>query len=455
MPGMDETENEFRYRLKEPGGYDPDSFRYKEITDGVSFVFGCPKGHFKDGKCDVAVEPQAVRFDKKKFNKSDAQKWIDDHKDKVGSLQASTVTASANGTGQSFPLTWKASIKAQDMKDIGTDPSLAMVAKHFPQAKILELEGVAIDDTKNANGWAVDKAELENIAEQFNSGRIQMRVDHSKEVGKVIGRIMSAKVDGNRVTFNARIISSNPDILIPILSGDVDHSSIQADARFTNCSQCGQSMLPLKKCRCKGSYPIIAGLTVKEQSVIADPAYETAEFRATPVGFCASVNNKVAEVVRMTAEEEEKKTQEEKTAEEKKAAKKAEEERKAKKAQEEEEKDDGKDDDEEDPEAKKAKKALSEMKAENSVLKAKIAELEKTKKAGRSAARTQDANGNPTITVDGQDVRPNPSLLDAGTQDVFRIFASKGILPVQVPEPQIMQELRAQQEAQNAQNGQK
>ena len=60
MPNLDETENEFRYRLKDPSKFDPKSLRYKEITDGVSLIVGCPKGQYQQGRCRVGVGPQVL-----------------------------------------------------------------------------------------------------------------------------------------------------------------------------------------------------------------------------------------------------------------------------------------------------------------------------------------------------------------------------------------------------------
>lgn len=70
MPGLDETENEFRWRLNDPGKYD--QFRHKEIDTGVSIIYGKLKGQNK-------WEAQSLRFDKEKFDKEQARKWIKDH----------------------------------------------------------------------------------------------------------------------------------------------------------------------------------------------------------------------------------------------------------------------------------------------------------------------------------------------------------------------------------------
>jgi len=71
MPGLDEQENEFRWRLKEPDLFD--RFRRKEIDTGVAIVLG-------HNKNTGDWEAQALRFAKPKFDAEKARKWIKDHK---------------------------------------------------------------------------------------------------------------------------------------------------------------------------------------------------------------------------------------------------------------------------------------------------------------------------------------------------------------------------------------
>lgn len=71
MPGLDETENEFRWRIKEPDLFD--NFRRKEIASGVALLLGRLKSNKN-------WEVQALRFDKSVFDKEEARKWIREHK---------------------------------------------------------------------------------------------------------------------------------------------------------------------------------------------------------------------------------------------------------------------------------------------------------------------------------------------------------------------------------------
>jgi len=327
---------------------------------------------------------------------------------------------------------WKATIKATAI-DPTSDPSLASILQQFPNAKIIEIVGTAVDDTKNKNGWAIDKAELENVANQYNSGRIQLRVDHGSEVGKVIGRITGGAVVDNTVIFKGRIISSNPDILLPILSGAFDHTSIQADAAKTNCSNCGKSWIPIKSCKCKDSYPVIAGLSVREHSIVADPAYESAEFQTIPIGFAASVDKKISEVLRVTAEEDKKAEEEKKAALKAEEDKKAEEEKKASEAKLAAEKKAQEDEDKKKDEVAKWKTKCGEQEKELAELKKDFAELKKKgeEKKGKSAGLVENADGIASINVQGSLQRPNPAILNMAVNDVFKFAASRGVVPVQ------------------------
>ncbi len=69
----EETENEIRSRIQSPDLFDPDTFRRKEITDGVSLVLAKKKGQ-------TTMETQAIRFDKSKFTMAQAKEWYEKHK---------------------------------------------------------------------------------------------------------------------------------------------------------------------------------------------------------------------------------------------------------------------------------------------------------------------------------------------------------------------------------------
>lgn len=71
MP-WEQTENEIRERIQEPSQFQPDSFRRKDIGNGISLIIGKKKG-------SSTIETQAIRFDKSKWSLDKAQAWLKEH----------------------------------------------------------------------------------------------------------------------------------------------------------------------------------------------------------------------------------------------------------------------------------------------------------------------------------------------------------------------------------------
>ena len=88
--GWDETENSWRYRVRDPEDFIQDSFRTKEIDTGVKAVFGKLKADGEDGP----MKTQTIIFSKETFpNKSDAEKWLKEHEDLTKSEEPSHLLA--------------------------------------------------------------------------------------------------------------------------------------------------------------------------------------------------------------------------------------------------------------------------------------------------------------------------------------------------------------------------
>lgn len=64
--------NEHSARVKNPDNFDKDSFRRKNITDGVDIIIGKLSG-------SDTTETQAYRFDAQKFTADEAKKWLTDN----------------------------------------------------------------------------------------------------------------------------------------------------------------------------------------------------------------------------------------------------------------------------------------------------------------------------------------------------------------------------------------
>ncbi|MCE5314017.1 MAG: DNA adenine methylase [Armatimonadota bacterium] len=84
----DETENEIRYRVRDPKEFEPDSFRRKDLdgVDGVSIIIGKLKEEFvPDGSDPNSMVAQAYRFAKQTGDNPDgwtidkAKDWIAEH----------------------------------------------------------------------------------------------------------------------------------------------------------------------------------------------------------------------------------------------------------------------------------------------------------------------------------------------------------------------------------------
>lgn len=152
------------------------------------------------------------------------------------------------------------------------------------------LRGVLIDNTVNRNKWQILAEDLPDIAAQ--SVGTQLRLDHSDEVSKVKGKILSAEVDEPHdfdkadwdpaidvphVHFEAEFVTKDSNISIPVLNGYVNHVSIGAKAEHVYCSECGKPTRPVKVCTCN-SHDILKDIRVEEYSIITNPAYENAGF---------------------------------------------------------------------------------------------------------------------------------------------------------------------------------
>ncbi|MDP2363540.1 MAG: hypothetical protein Q8M94_07185, partial [Ignavibacteria bacterium] len=134
----------------------------------------------------------------------------------------------------------------------------------------------------------------------------------SPNIEDVMGKITDTKTHDNHVDFTAEIMTEDSNILIPILSGNVDSVSIEADADSA-CSVCGKNYIGcLKPCKCSEAHPVIRNVKVERLSIVANPAYKYTKF--VPMNFAAAIQNKFLEGEKIMSE----KTDEKIVAEEKK-----------------------------------------------------------------------------------------------------------------------------------------
>jgi hypothetical protein len=152
--------------------------------------------------------------------------------------------------------------------------------------KLLNIEGVAIDTSVNANKWQIPEEDLDFFVQSLLG--VQLRVDHAESALMVVGKVPEAKRLGNQVLFRAEV--GDLPIIEKILRNYVNHVSAQVDSEDVECSKCKKQtrkegiLIHL----CPGAWEIVHKPKVRELSIVASPAYQTTEFK--PVGFAAAMN---------------------------------------------------------------------------------------------------------------------------------------------------------------------
>ena len=159
-------------------------------------------------------------------------------------------------------------------------------AQYALHEKLVNIEGVAIDTSVNANKWQVPQEDLDFVAASL--GGVQLRVDHAESALMVVGKVSEAKREGSRVLFRAEV--GEEKLIEKILRSYVTHVSIQVDSDDVECSRC---KMPTRKegmlmHLCPGAWEIVHKPKVRELSIVASPAYKDTSFQ--PVGFYAAMN---------------------------------------------------------------------------------------------------------------------------------------------------------------------
>ena len=148
-------------------------------------------------------------------------------------------------------------------------------------------EAIVIDDSRNANDWAVPQEELEHIASQLKG--LQLRLNHSRnKVEKVVGGFDEVGEiygdDKNMVKTKGHITSKR--VAKNVHQGYVKDISLSGSPDSAECSMCGKSTLHGWECDCDDAYEIVKGMKLAEGSIVTDGAYEG---RARILGFAASM----------------------------------------------------------------------------------------------------------------------------------------------------------------------
>jgi len=82
MP-WEETDDYIRSGHQDSSKFDEDSLRTIDIDtkQGIKAIVGCPKGHYKNGKCQAGTEVKSFLFSKKEgWTMETSKKWFESHK---------------------------------------------------------------------------------------------------------------------------------------------------------------------------------------------------------------------------------------------------------------------------------------------------------------------------------------------------------------------------------------
>ncbi|MEM1589806.1 MAG: hypothetical protein QW175_05260 [Candidatus Bathyarchaeia archaeon] len=162
-----------------------------------------------------------------------------------------------------------------------------VTAEYALKEKLINIEGVAIDSSVNKNKWQVPREDLNYIVETLKGA--QLRVDHAESALMVIGKVVDAWLDGDRVLFRAEV--GDEKIIEKIIRDYIRYVSIQVDSDEVECSKCRR---PTRRegqlvHLCPGAWEVVRKPRVRELSIVASPAYESTEFK--PLGFFSAMND--------------------------------------------------------------------------------------------------------------------------------------------------------------------
>ncbi len=145
------------------------------------------------------------------------------------------------------------------------------------------------DQEVGKNGWGVPDDELDRFSKQFPG--IQLRKDHGKSVDSVVGKVHKGTYLDGAVKFVAEL--GDQPLAEKVRAGYIDHVSICATADKITCSVCGKETRPKRTCACDNSHDLIRGLKLRELSLIAEAAFDSAKI--VPISFSAALNEVLSE----------------------------------------------------------------------------------------------------------------------------------------------------------------
>lgn len=191
--GWDETENSFRYRVKDPEKFQDGSFRTIDITDGVKAVIGRLKG-------EKTTTVQSVIFSKDKFKTLDkAKKWLNEHPDLkekwIPYMSATKIVREAMEKQHEEEIKECWQLNKSTVKFM--DPNLMKIIVKESLVPF-SMDYIAAVPRRSLNNRIYTPELLKNIAPRF-VGK-PLLIDHDIEhCNAVIGKIVKSAWDGKAI----------------------------------------------------------------------------------------------------------------------------------------------------------------------------------------------------------------------------------------------------------------
>lgn len=233
MPGFDETENEIKYRIRNPSKYK--KFRRKNIEKGVDLVLGIIIVDKKE-----KTEVQSIAFNKNFFDMKQAKAWIQAHP----------------GLSESFSISENGAITLENVKEI----FVAEIAENETDEGVLKVKGIAIEKGVSRNGIEYSAEELKKT--KFNKNTPILK-DHNNSVDAIIGSLEEAQYieEGQKIVYSGII-------------NDVEIQEKIKDKRV-RCVSVGMMLSEITKPKNAKNY-LAKGLELVELSAVAVPGIANA-----------------------------------------------------------------------------------------------------------------------------------------------------------------------------------
>jgi hypothetical protein len=188
--GFEETENQIRYRVREPEDFRSDTFRTIQLTGtkGASSIIGklnsdkVPEGHSPD-----SMVVQAIRFDKEAdWTKDKARKWIEQHSG--GTLREALVIGDLPAEAAQQPHQGK--IKNPQVEGLTKSASLGALLEKRDEDRYTLSIAYPVDEV-DAHGETADARTVEEAAWYYlrRGGKVGYMHDESpdyEEAGDVV-----------------------------------------------------------------------------------------------------------------------------------------------------------------------------------------------------------------------------------------------------------------------------